>query len=311
VDSCITRLLMGIIDAPRRSLSYTELMSKDGAHIRMKLDTHEPVALNDFVGAFVGIGSQFEKFVSREDPSIKAESEFFVKEVRAGCIEADLVAWVAPAFGTLAGIGPVDLIDKGQILTQFVNTLGNRIGRYFARGGRDPSATKGDLSDFHKSVSAIARDPRAVGRIESAVFEDGERKIRSAFKFTAAQAETALQEIDQHRIELEARSEHNEARVLLRFVRPSIEAGKPGKKGGERGVIESVAKKALPILYASALAEERMRHEKMQLDGNVFRALFDVSVNIELSSSGRPLAYRITEVHAVLEDDEEDEPKMA
>jgi hypothetical protein len=104
---------------------------------------------------------------------------------------------------------------------------------------------------------------------------------------------------------LEARTDKNENRVLLRFVRPSVEASKPGKKGGERGVIESLDKRALTILYASDLAERRMRHEKMQLEGNVFRALFDVSVNVELGPTSRPVAYRITEVHAVLDNEGE------
>ena len=71
-------------------------------------------------------------------------------------------------------------------------------------------------------------------------------------------------------------------------------------------MIASIDKRALPILYASTLAEERMRHEKMQLEGNVFRALFDVSVNIEIGSNGKPIAYRITDVHNVIEDGEPD-----
>lgn len=280
-------------------------MSGDGAHIRIKLDTHEPVALSDFVGSFVGIGAQFEKFIALERFHLKAESEFFIKEVRAGCIEADLVAWVAPAVTTLAGMGPIDLIDKGQILTQFVQSLGFRIGHYFKRGGRDPSATKSDLTDFHKAVAAIARDPNASGVIESAVFEDGERQVRSAFRFRSDEAEMALHQIDLHRKELEAKSDANQERVLLRFVRPSVEAGKPGKKGGQRGIIESIAKRALPVLYVSELAEQRMRHELMQLDGNVFRSLFDVSVNVEFGSSGRPVAYRVTDLHEVLDSDDD------
>lgn len=283
--------------------SYTSLMSGDGAHIRIKLDTDEPVALSDFVGSFVGIGNQFDKFIARSQPGLKAESEFFVKEVRAGCIEADLVALVAPAVTTLVALNPIDLLDKGQILAQFVGDLDAKISRYFKRGGRDPAATKSDLNDYHKTVAAIARDPVASGKIESAVYEDGERKVRSLFKFRSEEANRALDEISQHRIELEQRSDINQERVLMRFVRPSVEAGKPGAKGGERAVIESIAKRALPVLYVSALAEQRMLHEKMQLDGNVFRALFDVSVNVELSATDRPIAYRITEVHAVLDDD--------
>ena len=117
----------------------------------------------------------------------------------------------------------------------------------------------------------------------------------------------AEQEIADHRRELEAKTDENQARVLLRFVRPSVEAGKPGKKGGERAIIESIANRAMPILYASDLAEQRMRHEKIQLEGNVFRALFDVSVNVELTASGRPIAYRITEVHGVIDDEDGDD----
>ncbi|TZG25577.1 hypothetical protein FYJ91_11150 [Sphingomonas montanisoli] len=277
-------------------------MAGDGAHIRIKLATEEPVALNDFVGSFVGIGSQFDKFVARDHPTIKADSEFFVKEVRAGCIEADLVAWVAPIIGGLPGMSAVDMIDRVQILTSFVSDLQERIGNYFKPGGRDPRATKSDLADYHKAVAAIARDPNASGVIEAAVFESDGREVRSAFRFRSIDAQVAQREIAEHRKEIEARLDENQTRVLLRFVRPSVEASKPGKKGGERGVIESIHKRALPVLYASDLAEQRMHHEKLQLAGNIFRALFDVDVNIEAGVSGRPIAYRIMQVHDVLDD---------
>lgn len=282
-------------------------MGEEGAHIRIKLDTDEPVALSDFVGSFVGIGSQFEKFVAREHPDLKADSEFFVKEVRAGCIEADLVSFVLPAVTLLSAVDPIEIIDRGQILAKFVGDLKNRISPYFNKGGRDPSATKSDLADYHKAVGAIARDPKASACIEAAVFESDGRHVRSAFKFRASDARVAEQQISEHRQEMEAKTDENQERVLLRFVRPSIEAGKPGKKGGERAIIASIHKRALPVLYASDMAEQRMLHEKMQIEGNVFRALFDVNVNVELGSTGKPMAYRITAVHAVLDDDSDDD----
>ncbi len=279
-------------------------MGEDRAHIRLKLDNSQPIALSDFVSQFVGVGTQFEKFITREHPHLKGESEFFVNEVRAGCIEADLVAWVGGV--GLVGIGAyaLDAMDKIQIFTTFIQDFGGRFSKYFRKGGRADGVSKGDLSDFLKTAEAIANDPNASARLEAAGFEDGERKVRAFFQFTTSEARTAIDEISDHRRELEANSDENRERVLLRFVRPSVEASKPGKKGGERGVIESIAARAMPILYASELAEQRMRHEKIQLEGNVFRALFDVSVNMELSPSGRPIAYRITEVHGVIEGDD-------
>jgi hypothetical protein len=158
-----------VSDSPR-AFSYTEAMTGDGAHIRLKLDTEEPMALSDFVGSFTGLGNQFDKFVAAEHPGTKMLSEFYVKEVRAGCIEADLVAMVAPyvALGAIPGV--IDAIDKAQVLTEFVKDIGGRISPYFSKGGRNSKATKSDLADFLKAVSGIARDPRATGRLEAAVF---------------------------------------------------------------------------------------------------------------------------------------------
>jgi len=289
-------------------ISYSKAMGEERAHIRLKLDTDEPVALADFVAQFVAIGNQFDRFVAKEHPDLKADSEIYIKEVRSGCIEADLVAWVVGGGGVgTAAVWAIDKIDKIQILSKFVKSVKSRLSPYFAKGGRTPDATKSELADFLKTTKAISRDPKGSVALEAAVYEDGERKIRAAFKFTSLEARRAEQEITAHREELEIKTDENQERVLLQFVRPSVEAGKPGKKGGERGVIETITKRALPVLYASNLAEQRMMHEKMQLEGNVFRALFDVSVNVEMTASGRPRAYRVTAVHVVIENGAEDD----
>jgi len=282
-------------------------MGEDGAHIRLKLDNSQPIALSDFVSQFVGVGSQFEKFVAREYPELKSDSEFFVKEVRAGCIEADLVTFVGGGTLLAAVSAVIDVMEKVQIFTDFVEDFGGRFSKYFKRGGRAEGVSKGDLADFLRVTEAIASDPNGTARLEAAAFEDGERNVRAVFQFSTDEARRAAEEIADHRRELEASSGENQERALLRFVRPSVEAGKPGKKGGERGVIDSIAPRAMPILYASDLAEQRMRHEKIQLEGNIFRALFDVSVNVETSATGKPLAYRVTEVHAVIDGDPGDD----
>ena len=48
-----------------------------------------------------------------------------------------------------------------------------------------------------------------------------------------------------------------------------------------------------------------MRHELLEAAGNVFKLLFDVDVNVERSAAGKPIAYRITAVHAVIPSDDE------
>jgi hypothetical protein len=134
-------------------------------------------------------------------------------------------------------------------------------------------------------------------------FDDG--KMRAMFAFGTDEARSAEANILEQRAELEAKSAADYSRVLLRFVRPSAETSKPGRKGGERAVIEKISPSARAVVYASDLAEQRMKHELRTAEGNVFRLLFDVDVNVEVGASGKPLAYRVTAIHAVLDDEDE------
>jgi predicted nucleic acid-binding Zn ribbon protein len=67
----------------------------------------------------------------------------------------------------------------------------------------------------------------------------------------------------------------------------------------------------LPLIYASDLAEQRIKHEISEADDNVFRKGFIVDVNVE-TRGGRPVAYRIANLHQVIElpDDDESPPAL-
>lgn len=146
-------------------------MDRDHAHIRLKLETSQPIALSDFVGTFVGLGNQFEKFVAREYPDLKAGCQFFIEEVRSGSIEADLVAWVVSS-GAIGYAGytltAVDVVEKVQVLTSFVQSVKRRLGSYFGAGGRADDANTSDLNDFLKTTAAIANDENGSAKIEAA-----------------------------------------------------------------------------------------------------------------------------------------------
>jgi len=68
-----------------------------------------------------------------------------------------------------------------------------------------------------------------------AVYEDGQQRV--SFEFTTEDAAEAETNLLGHRAELEATTAADYERVILRLVRPSSEAGTPGRKDGERAVI--------------------------------------------------------------------------
>jgi calcineurin-like phosphoesterase family protein len=63
------------------------------AHIVLNIRTKNPIELTDFVSAFTSISSQYEKFIRSHYPEMSSDANIFVREVRAGSIEADLIPW--------------------------------------------------------------------------------------------------------------------------------------------------------------------------------------------------------------------------
>lgn len=269
-------------------------MTPDDSHIVLKIDTEKPVELHEFVAAFVGLGNQFEQFYGDEYPSEKGEIRFFVREVRAGSIIAELVPHLVNAAPYLAGA--LVAVKYANDLAKFVETYGGRIKKYFKRGGREPTAGKGDIADFLRTVQAVAHDPN--GSLSLAVYENGEQRV--AFQFGTQEAREAEHNLIEHRNELDQTTDAEHERVLMVFTRTNVAHATTGKRSGELVQIESINPKALPIVYASNLAEQRIRHEIADADDNVYKKAFDVDVNVEMRGS-KQIAYRLVAVHDVID----------
>ncbi len=283
------------------NLSYSDCMGENTPHIVLRLDTKQPIELSDFVHAFTALANEYERFVRSKHPELADQATVYVKQVREGSIEAEL--WNAALVG---GAVLIAHMDQLLILEQFVKQYAQRLSSFFTTGGRLIDAGKKELNDFMGQVAAIANDPNGTAEIAAAVYEDGKRQVKAAVRFKTPQAKTAVREIEAQKQEMENKTAADHERVLMRFVRPSIEKVHSHKRTGERALIEAVHDKALAVVYASDLARERIQHEMKDGEGNVFRLLFDVDVNVEMSN-GRPVAYRIMAVHDITDAPDDDD----
>ena len=280
--------------------SYAEYMAGGLPHIILNIDVEQPVEIGDFVSVFTALSSQYDKFMRANYPDLSPDADIYITEVRKGSIEADLLPW---ALASLPAI--ISVMDQMQIVENFIRSYGNRLSAYFAIGGRDENANSSDLKDFMGAVSAIANDPDGAGTLEAATYEDGKKQIRAAIKFTTKQAKMAVGEIAAHRRELEKEDSAQHKRVLMTFRQSNIKDTEIGKRTGEKVRIEVVSDKDLALIYASDLAEQRIKHEIREADDNVYKKGFIVDANVEIKG-GRPIAYRITHVHQIIDLPDED-----
>jgi hypothetical protein len=84
------------------------------------------------------------------------------------------------------------------------------------------------------------------------------------------------------------------------FRQANVRGAPVGKRTGEWVQIEAISDKELPLIYASDLAEQHIKHEIAEAEDNVFKKGFSVDVNVE-TRGGRAVAYRVTNIHQVIE----------
>ncbi|WJR66947.1 hypothetical protein QTA58_22610 [Neorhizobium sp. CSC1952] len=273
-------------------ISYSQLMGEQKAILTLKLDTEEPVELRDFVGAFTSLANEFERFIDAEFPDAHSDPKMFVREVRRGSIEADILTGLTIAVAHL---------DQVMVLEDFIRRWGERF-KALVSGNYAPGQleTTSELKDWADTVRSIAADPIASHRLQVAKFEDGNREIKASFSFTTPEARTALQNIEDRRQALTKPDHNAHERALMVFTRSDINDADVGKSSGERVRIEEISEKSLPLMYGSEIAEARIKHEIREADENVYKKGFVVDVVVKLRN-GKPVAYSVTNVHEVLD----------
>lgn len=283
--------------------TYAEAMETGAPFIRLKLDIDEPVEIGDFVAAFLAVSAQYDRYVQREHSKQGPPARLFVREVRVGCIEADLVPVIT--IGALLA-GTYATMTVANTVHEFVERWGGtiqKLGR--RRGERLEGATKAELQTVMQQVAAVAAVPGARLELSAVITKNGKQEQTALRVVTSNEATTATENATEQRLEMEKTTDADHKRVLLRFTRTDTKRGRVGKKAVEHAVIEAISPRDLAVIYASELAEQRIRHEIVERD-SVYWKGFVVDVNVEFSR-GRPVAYRVMHVHDVIDLPDDDD----
>jgi hypothetical protein len=281
---------------------YSQLMSERPSHLTLKLDTNEPIEIVDFIGAFVSLSDDFDRYVVAEYPNNRTESRCYVQQIRAGCIEADIITNLSSiAMATLAA--PVQTIEYIMVLEDFVRRWGAR-AQALISNKFDPGQLESprELRDFIKAARAIACDPAASFRLEAATFADEKREVRAEFRFSTPEARAMIANAEDRERLLTKPENTVHRRVLMRYTRTDVHDATINKRSGERVVIEKISEKDFPVIYASEMAERQIRETIREADDNAYKKGFVVDVDVERIGE-RIVAYSVMNVHQVIDFD--------
>lgn len=280
-----------MLDNPRHR-TYALAMERGQPFIELKLDIDETIELGDFVGAFTALGAEYDRYVREQRPDLKPDASLYVKEVKRGCIVAELVPWL-PLM--------VQQMDAALIAEDFVRRWGRRIATYQAPGGRLIDTSRSELADVLEQLAAVANASKGALKIAAVSIKNGEREEHASFEFDVGQSREIRERVEEHRKELSYGTQASHTRQTMIFTRMDVKRAKLGKRSGELVEFPQIEEgRSLPLIYASPLAEERIKHEIRDAEDNVFKKGFVVDLNVE-SRKKRPYAYAVTHFHDVID----------
>lgn len=276
---------------------YAQAMERGEPFIRVKLNVDQPIELTEFLGAFTAVAAEYDRYLREKNPQSNGRAEMFVKEVRSGSIIADLIPQAAHALN--------QAMTAANTVAEFVEHYGWMLAFYLKPGGRAPDVSKSRLTDFGEQVAAIASNPGSSLEMAAIKIVNGEETITAAFKFDTSQAREIQDRVEEHKRELDHATRADHERVLMTFVRSDIRDAAVGKRSGELVEIAAISDKPRPLIYASAVSEQQIKHEITDAE-SVYKKGFVVDVNVQFNR-GKPVAYAVTNLHQVIDlpDDED------
>lgn len=295
-QSCQTSIInyywLCLVMRPGHTLEHVQ------SQLILKLNTEQPIELSDFVGAFTSIANEFERFIQRHFSGASANPQIYVREIRNGCVEADLITGLV----TLSAV-TIAHMDQIQVLEDFVRRWGRRVSALIKNDVPEGELdTINELNDFLDATKSIASDPLASHRLEAAVFEDGRKQIRAAFQFSAVDARAAQQHIEDRKKSITLMQAVPHLRVLMIYTRTDIHDARINKKSGERVRVPQISERDYSVIYASELVEQEIRQQIRDADENVYKKGFVVDIVVH-SVNDNVAAYSVTAFHTVIDVD--------
>lgn len=286
-------LLRRVVDYIRLKIMANSIpvpiIMDDATRVEIVISNADPIELLDFTASLIGIAREYQTAVQLNNPDVRIEeTKLIIVEIRKGSTILELVPLLQPL---------ISEYDKLKPVLDFLKDIKWGLDLLKVPGGRLPDPTTSRLKNLNDMVAAVAKD------------REGSLKIAALHKEKGVLQQVVIQRDDARNVqsnaaaqrrEIEDRSAVEYPAVLMRLHQSSISEATVGKRTSEKGVIERVDDVPRPLIYASNLAAQAIKNEILRPDGNPYKRLFVVDVDVE-TVAGTPKAYRVRQVIDIID----------
>jgi len=277
----------------------------EGDRLVVYMDPGQPIELTDLTDSFAALARIYERHHRKNG---EEAPRLYITKLESGSVLAE----VAPIASLAAAVGgpAIMAMDYSVIVSEFSGRI-SRILRSFSEGGGRPgSVSKDDAKDLAAFVRPMTGKSGASLGLKHAKFErsNGRDTIKAEYVFDDGELNRAKVNIDKA-LEAAPRLEDEHPQRIREEVALIVRrAGDgPGKERGrtdDRGLIEEIHPKALPVYFKKRA--QGLKNEMMKGDRNPLTHTFIVDVSVQYDEE-KPIGYIVTDVHEAWQRDDENE----
>ncbi|WP_306051616.1 hypothetical protein [Oceaniradius stylonematis] len=259
------------------------MLDEDGGVIlSVEFKNKKPIDLLQLSESLGAIAESFSEFATHAtgDPSA-GNVRLYVREVRSGSIEADLVALAEQAQW---------LLQHKEVLGGFVANINDIVNYLLGRDEVADPPTKQEAKRISQIVEPVARDNAA--QLNMHVNDGGTAQVHQYFLINSLEA-NALQNGAKRYLGPDLPSEFVARDELMTLAQMKND---PAAKTGDRGIIERLSKNAVKLQFLN----ESAKRQVLELTENPFQKVFRVDVNVE-TVDGKPARYQLLQVIEALD----------
>lgn len=248
--------------------------------LTIKIQNRDPVELGDLTQGLFALADEYRRFMPRHDTarfSADGDCRLYIKAVRSGSIEIDLVAMAPLA---------LPFMENSNTVLDFFGYL--RAGLEWL-SGRDvappqPALEKPNLENFSKLVNVVAKDRGAQYVVINQT---------NNFYINSTEARAIRESADDEISKLkEPVAGLREGVVLYWYQARNTSAS----AAGDRSIVESISKRPVK----TAFRNDDIKCQMLFKDENPFTQAYVVDVMVE-SVQDRPVLYTILALHDVID----------
>ncbi len=280
-------------------LGGTRLMPRPVSDDRIivRFDINESIDLDELSDGFSALSRQYKKMLAEKGLSEKdAPARLLVTRLESGSLETEIAAWGATAWAA------VQAADATLILADFTFRIRNTIGYFAGKNPRPEKLDENDVSDFETFIKPIAGRKNSKLSLRTATYRErtNDREIHASYEFDEqdlAHAFTNMAKETEDDGEPDRPDFDRSEKVALYWAQTNWIEAKTQGRTGDRGIIESIWPKPLPVYFTSE--NSIIKHKMTSGEFNPSKHAYIVDVSTE-SVRGQPIAYTVIDLYDTL-----------